>query len=81
MTRRRRIQFVTLYRLVLPDPRGEHAEARTLLEKIGEDHEDRPLRRLVEAMILIADGKPVEAAQRLDQARARPIASFPRSTP
>ena len=59
---------VTLYHSYCLTLVGEHSEARTLLETIGEDHEDRPLRWLVEAMILIAEGKPDEAVDRLDQA-------------
>jgi tetratricopeptide (TPR) repeat protein len=49
---------------------GNAARARELLGSIGDDHEDRPLRELVEAMILIGEGHSSEAAARLDRAVA-----------
>ncbi len=60
--------LVTLYLAYGLAVVGDHAKARRVLESLGEGHEDRPLRALVEAITLIAEGRIAEAVGRLDHA-------------
>ena len=60
---------VTLYLAYCRHVLGDHEGSRRLIETLGESHEDRPLAELLTAMILIAEGRPSEAIDRLERAR------------